>query len=327
MNNVPEPKPVSASGNPCQECPFRKSNAGREHPHGVYSNEQFTTEWKRVTEGDFFACHVTAPDLHPYDERSKTAGYVTPVETGQRPECAGSALAIQREIALAAEYPDYDAYKAARPTGLSRRAFVKAIQRVNGTATPALRAPSKFPLDAIRDPSTEIDATSPVWSLGGEVTDALVARIDELLGCSCPVCVRHAEVHPVRTIVTSDGGSATVDETLADLLEVMNRSGIRTTDSCQNLLQAVTQLWPERLRALSREQAGTVTYAKTIRTGNAFIRMHATSPAEKRFLEATVGIQAVTAQRSGDIAQVDFPLSELPRLTELVSDADQEGTL
>lgn len=286
--------------------------------------DQFASEWKRVAEGDFFACHVTAPDLHPYDEKSKMAGFVTPIETGKRPECSGAALAIQRELDLATSFPSYEAYRVARPSGLSRKAIRSAMRRQKGTLAPPLRTPAKFPMDAIRDPNEEIDATSPAWVFGGESVDALVAHIDAVLGCSCPVCIRHAEVHTAQSIITADGQQAEVDEVLAPLLEAMNNAGIRTTDSCQNLSEAVAQLWPERLPVLASDQSATVNYARTIATGNAFIRLRTNTAAERRFLDALARVEGVTTQQTSEVAQVDFPLTALLRLTELASNSAKE---
>lgn len=310
-----------AAGNPCQECPFRKSNAGREHPHDFYRTDQFTSEWRQVAAGDFFACHVTAPDLHPYDVASKAAGYVTPVETGKRPECAGSALAIQRELDLAANYPTYGAYKAARPAGLSPRAFAHLAQRIKGTAAPAFNVPKRFNMDNIKDPTEEIDTTSPIWVFGGSATDDILKTADALLGpaeCTCPVCADHADVHSMAVITTAEGHRARVDALLVPLLTAMNRVGIRTTDSCQNLQEAVTALWPERLPELAEHQPGTVTYAQIIESGNAFIRLRTTNEAERQFMQAArhIGVW----QSAGDVAQLSFPLKKLPSLLRLAAE-------
>lgn len=307
-------QPVPANGNPCQECPFRKSNTGREHPRDFYRPDQFASEWRRVSDGDFFACHIMAPDLHPHDERSKAAGYVTPIETGSRPECAGSALAIQREIELAATYATLEAYKAARPAGLSLDAFARIAARIDGTAQPAFKVPAKFDIGRIKDPAEEIDTTSPIWAFGDSM-DSLMGVIDSIIGpapCSCPVCTNHEDLHSAEEIVTADGGPARVDQTLAGLLTAMNRAGIRTTDSCQNLAEAVKTLWPEMLEALNRETPGRVSYAEVIRTGNAFIRMHVTNHPEKEFLRQAE--PHATVQTAAGIAQLSFDLGSVPAL-------------
>lgn len=305
-----------AAGDPCRECPFRKSNANREHPQNLYRNEQFASEWKQVAAGSFFACHVTALDLHPYDERSRAAGYVPPVETGRRPECSGAVLAIQRELDLALIYPSYRAYKAARPTGLSPKAFMNVVDRLKGSATPEFRVPSKFNVDGIRDPAEETDTKSPAWEFGGQATDAMMAIADQLLGCSCPVCANHSDVHDVGTIVSAEGQTVAVDARLAPLLEAMNQRGLRTTDSCQNLSEAIHALWPERLLEISKDVAGTVNYASTVTSGNAFIRMRATSRPERQFIQAA---RHIGEWQSGvGIAQVSFSLADTGRLLEAV---------
>lgn len=309
-------KLAPAAGNPCQECPFRKSNANREHPQNLYRNEQFTSEWKQVAAGSFFACHVTAPDLHPYDERSRAAGYVPPVETGQRPECSGAVLAIQRELDLALIYPSYRAYKAARPTGLSQQAFRNAVDRIKGVAAPEFRVPAKFNVDFIRNPAEEIDTKSPPWVFGGQGTDAMMAIVDELLGCSCPVCANHSDVHDMRAILTAEGQTISVDARLVPLLEAMNRRGLRTTDSCENLSEAIQVLWPERLPEISKDVAGTVNYASTVISGSAFIRLRATSRPERQFIQAARHIGEW--QSGAGIAQVSFSLADTRSLLNAV---------
>ncbi|KII26977.1 hypothetical protein M707_24655, partial [Arthrobacter sp. AK-YN10] len=211
---------------------------------------------------------------------------------------------------------DHAAYKAARPAGLSAKAIARIQARITGQATPAFQPPAKFPIDGIRDPSKEIDTSSPVWVLGGETTDALVARIDALIGCSCPVCENHAEVHPARTITTAEGRTVAVDAALAPLLQTMNRAGIRTTDSCQNLREAVTALWPERLDALAADMPGTVSYARAVTTGSAFIRMLSSSEAERRFIQRTQRLGQW--QVNGEVAQLTFRLEEAKTIAQRV---------
>jgi hypothetical protein len=306
-----------ASGNPCQECPFRKSNAGREHPTNGYENDNFAKDWRSITEGNFFACHVFAPDLHPYSEEAKEAGYVAPVETGQRPECAGAAIAVQREFDTARGYSSYSDYIKDRPAGLTRNAFGILGARKRGDLQPPFKVPPRFSPDAIRDPSTDIDTGSPVWVFGADGLKAILEAANAITGpaCTCPVCRDHETVHPAQSIDTADGGTALVDAPLAALLEAMNHKGIRTTDSCQNLREAVTALWPERLADLEQATPGTVNYSETVGTGNAFIRMHATSTAEQRFMQAAQHIG--TWQTVEGIAQLSFPMEQAPALTRI----------
>lgn len=304
-----------ASGNPCQECPFRKSNSGREHPTNGYKDANFTKDWREIRDGSFFACHVFAPDLHPYSDEAAAAGYVAPVETGSRPECAGAAIAMQREFDAAANYPSFDDYIRARPAGLTRRALGILAARKRGDMEPAFRLPAKFSPDDIRDPSQDVDTSSPLWIFGGAGLNALLEAADAIAGtgCACPVCSNHETVHESDAITTAGGGTARVDAPLAALLTAMNEAGIRTTDSCQNLAEAVTELWPERLAELAKPVAGTVNYSQVVTTGNAFIRMRATSAVEQRFIKAT---QHLGEWQSGaDLAQLSFPLQNVPALT------------
>ena len=310
---------ASASGNPCQECPFRKSNAGREHPTNGYKDDNFTNDWREITDGGFFACHVFAPDLHPYSEEAKAAGYVPPVETGSRPECAGAAIAMQREIDAAADYPSFDTYIKARPAGLSRKALGILSARKRGDVEPAFKVPHKFSPDGVLDPNEYIDTSSPLWIFGGAGLNALVEAADAITGCSCPVCAQHETVHPAESVATADGGTARVDAPLAALLTAMNAAGIRTTDSCQNVAEAVTELWPERLAELATPTPGTVNYAQVVTSGNAFIRMQATNTAEQRFIRAAKHLGEW--QTGADTAQVSFPLQNVPALTNIA-----EGT-
>lgn len=167
--------PTPAAGNPCQECPFRTSNAGREHPTANY-DENFVLDWKGIAAGHFFACHIFAPDLHSHDERAKEMGFKTPVETGERPECAGATIAIQRELDVAQDYPNHAEYIRARPAGLSPAAFITITNRIKGTAGPAFNV-SGFDPDEIRDPATDVDTTSPYWAFGAPAVTNMLAAI------------------------------------------------------------------------------------------------------------------------------------------------------
>ncbi|NUU30841.1 hypothetical protein [Arthrobacter sp. C9C5] len=314
--------PAPASGNPCQECPFRKSNAGREHPTNGYKDDNFTKDWREIAHGSFFACHVFAPDLHPYSPEAKAAGYVAPVETGARPECAGAAIAIQSELDAAKEYGSHGDYIKDRPAGLTRKAFRILEARRHGTLQPAFKVPARFSPDAIRDPNQDVDTSNPAWVFGAEGLSALLTVADAITGtaCACPVCTDHGTVHPAQTIETTPGGTALVDAPLAALLDTMNRQGIRTTDSCQNLREAVTALWPERLPTLTAEPTGTVNYGQITRSGSAFIRMHATNPAEQRFIRTTQHLGEW--QTAEGIAQLSFPLQNVPALTRAAGSAE-----
>ncbi|QSZ49584.1 hypothetical protein [Arthrobacter sp. D5-1] len=301
-----------AAGNPCQECPFRKSNAGREHTSGNY-DDQFIADWRGIANGGFFACHIFAPDIHLHDESTKAMGYVTPIETGARPECAGSTLAIARELEIAATYSSHNEYIQARPTGLSQTALKTLSSRIKGETGPEFITPESFDSDLIRDPATDVDVTSPYWVFG----IAGVERMFNVLG-EPPT---YEAMHRASSLRLADGTDTTVDTRIRPLLAAMSNAGIQTISSCQNFREVIDARFPERLPFLvgPDPEEFQVHYKTAMETAGAYVRFQINTTAAQQFLSASKQREAVAAQQSGDVAQIDFPLTDLLPLTEIAA--------
>ncbi|MFJ4026400.1 hypothetical protein ACIPWF_04205 [Paenarthrobacter sp. NPDC089989] len=306
------PELASACGNPCQECPFRKSNAGREHTSGNY-DDQFIVDWRGISKGGFFACHVFAPDIHLHDEQTKAMGYVTPVETGKRPECAGATLAILRELTIAKTYPSHSAYLEARTTGLSRDAIQTIYARMRGEQGPPFIVPEGFDSDLIRDPQSDVDADSPFWAFGlGNVE-----RMYNVMGEPAS----YEAMHKGASLRLADGNSTVVDVQIRPLLAAMSNTGIQTVSSCQDFREVIDAKFPDRLPFLLNPDPDefSMNYRNAMETGGAYVRFTTTTQHGQAFLKAAADIESVTTQQAGDIAQLDFPMTALLQLTELAS--------
>jgi hypothetical protein len=84
-----------------------------------------------------------------------------------------------------------------------------------------------------------------------------IGRLKAALGCDCPICVRHSEVHEQVSRVMF-GSSVDVDRELAPLLDALCAGGVVTVASCVDLAEAVAELMPENLAALvaARDEPG-----------------------------------------------------------------------
>lgn len=78
----------------CAACPWRKSNQGKQHAHGWYSQANLDRLWRglRTGEAPGMTCHPTDPDnLVP-------EGHRAPPDDSQKHECAGSLILVIREL-------------------------------------------------------------------------------------------------------------------------------------------------------------------------------------------------------------------------------------
>lgn len=93
---------MEAMAKPCPDCPWRKSNQGKPHPHGWYSRRNLRRLWAGLRSGKApgMTCHPTDPDnLVPEGHRG--------APEGSRPkECAGALLLVQRELRKLEKTPE-----------------------------------------------------------------------------------------------------------------------------------------------------------------------------------------------------------------------------
>lgn len=307
---------LPAAAKACSECPWRKSNADREHPGGMYSDDVFTRSWRGIAlDGNFFGCHLFDAGFYPVSEEAEEMGYKMPADIGARRECAGLLAVIREELKHFASYDSHEAYIAARPVGLSKGVLLRIKQRLEGIVEPALR----FSPNAtdIADPMERVDQNSLEWTFGREGQVAMKLNLDALIGdsCDCPLCAGHTSVHPSKDLVLDGGEIVPVDEELHELLMAMNAVGIRTTDSCVDVADALDKLYPDRKTALLRAPAGKVNYRSMILRQAAHIRFNNTSLAARAFRETAAKTPGIEVTTSGLMTQLVFDPSSTPVLT------------
>lgn len=317
MDDLPR---LKAAGQACRECPFRESNRDRKHFADDYSDGEFTRIWNSVAvEGRFFGCHLTDSDYQPFPQESRAMGYKQPADIGARRECAGSVAMIQRELRLAADHGNHAQYIEARPVGFSRRAFQIVNERLKGNLVPELRfAPDPDESD-LTDPVERVETDSWAWAVGREGIADLSIVVQTLAGatCDCQLCTNHTDAHTALTLTTADGECVEVDAQLHGLLSSLAAAGIRTTDSCINIADALDQLWPERKATLLRAPAGGMNYSDMIRGQAAHVRLRNDRPAEIAFITAASQLPGVEAAATGPLTQIVFQEDDIPPLTAM----------
>lgn len=169
-DTTPEPgcgaRPVNAAPlQPCQECPWRRSNVGRPAPEPYedsYTRDHHVRCWSDVADGQLSGCHLTAPgDLFPMgsDPRWVEGGYKAVPNHAQPRECAGSVVAALREVRRVIQAGSIERYVKENPQGMSAEAAGKWLRRIQGRQVehwPELRQPAIDEADII-DPAQEYD--------------------------------------------------------------------------------------------------------------------------------------------------------------------------
>lgn len=92
MNPTPTTPPCATTA--CSACPWRKSNQGKPHPHGWYTQSNLDRLWRGLRTGE-------APGMscHPTDPRNEVPdGHRAAPDGSIMHECAGSLLLVQREL-------------------------------------------------------------------------------------------------------------------------------------------------------------------------------------------------------------------------------------
>lgn len=117
----------------CSDCPWRKSNQGRRHPDGWFSQKNLQRLWAGLRSGAApgMTCHPTHPKVEAPD------GSVNFLEHGEKTqECYGALLLVQRELRLIEKLDPkhkphtFKAYRRLRPRGLTTRGFMLWLERV-----------------------------------------------------------------------------------------------------------------------------------------------------------------------------------------------------
>jgi hypothetical protein len=310
----------------CQECPFRKTNLGREHPLGIqYTDGEFAKLWRGVSQdGGMFGCHMWDADLHPFDESVKDAGFHKPAEVGSRIECAGMVAMVERELDLADAAPTYTEYQQQRPLGMSKKAILIYSARRLGEIGPELRVSEHINKDDILDPHDVIDPAAVKWQYTEQQADVILRTAQAVMPgireCACEVCKRHAEVHPALALTTAEGLTVEIDAELHPLLAILAAAGIRTTDSCINMHETITAIAPGAYgEIINGHDRNTMNYETTLRRQAAFIRLRNDNTAEQEFITAAAKIPGMEVITSGALTQLVFPQAGIPTLLEAVN--------
>lgn len=157
---VPAASPCDQRGM-CPPCPWRLSNADREHPDDWYAPDNLARLWDGVRDGEPMSCHPTDPN-NPVSDDAQEIGY-RPAPAGARPlECIGSVIAVHRELTiLQDDYAgDWHAYRRARPRGLTKVGTAEIAWRLIAGATPLARA---MPKPDLNEPDAGLEAFGLDW--------------------------------------------------------------------------------------------------------------------------------------------------------------------
>lgn len=320
--HVNDRETTPAAHTACSECPWRASNVGKQHPEEEwYTTRQWTRNWRGIAkDGDVAPCHLFLP-MGWKDEWAEL-GYQKASDTGVNRECAGAAALVHREVREAHNYPSWEAYHQARPTGLSREAFLIHRARTTGAQEPAFRVPEAVAEGELIKPEQVVDTQSPEWKFSPAAADAIIragqALFPQLRGDDQGMFTRHADVHDMAELVTAEGLIVTVDVRLRPLLVTLAENGVRTIASCQDFREIVEKQRPHRLSVMMhRAIRGTLNHETTLRRRAAFIRLRNAGPAEQQFIAAAAQLEDVTVETVSLLTQLVFPLERAGGLAAL----------
>ncbi|MDQ0923093.1 hypothetical protein QF038_001601 [Pseudarthrobacter sp. W1I19] len=323
MTNTQRVDLAPSAKQPCKECPFRKSNADTEAPQGWYDKDNFERIWAGITrESRLLPCHMFDSEENTgYDSRSEQMGLQKPVILDRPRECAGITAMIHNEVKTAMEDPSWREYIVARPAGLQLAPFRYTIRRLRGEARPTLTVPANPDLDDVLDPAERVDVTSEAWRLGAGGADSLLATLTSVLqnfgigpSCSCPVCENHGTVHEQAMLITADGHEVSVDKALHKALSIMAENGIRTTESCQDLRDAIERLAPHQIPTVLQDalqNPRAVSCAEAVKRRNAVVRFKVENDAERRFMELLRKHGWIFLEAGHLVGQITFPIERV----------------
>ncbi|WP_024366178.1 hypothetical protein [Arthrobacter sp. TB 26] len=311
-----------ASLQACRECPFRKVNRGREHPdREPYTDPWLTRIWRRVSqEGGTFSCHMFDGGVVHYSDEIKAAGYKKPADIGGMKECAGMVAMVKRELDLIMTSPTFEQYQASRPAGLTQPAISYFLARIRGEVGPALRTSDYTDMAEILDMHDVVDTNGMDWKYDAAFLNSLSSLVTTLLPtqreCDCIVCAQHHTVHQMQPIHTAEGLDVQVDAELHPLLVTLASAGIRTTASCIDIHEAVTQLAPSWIGPMMNyDTPGGEKYQQALRRKAAFIELRNDTEPEKLFLAAAEKLPGADVAHKTSSSRVVFLREHIATLT------------
>ncbi len=132
-----------SDADPCGACPWRTANAGKPHPDGWYRRGNLARLWRQLRDGESMSCHPTDPD-NEVSAAAQAAGYRPAPPGTTRLECRGAVVLVQREFHLLTnEYGnDVEAYRRARPRGLTKRGIGNLAIRLALGGVPLIGGPA-----------------------------------------------------------------------------------------------------------------------------------------------------------------------------------------
>lgn len=158
-----------ATPKPCAQCPWRISNQGKRHPGGWYTRRNLERLWAGMRRGEDMTCHPTDPD-NPVTEAMALRGVKRAPEAATTVECAGSLILKQREFMRAQDAlkahgniaGGMAAYRKAHPRGLTKRGFIKLVQRMMFGGSPLAPGPT-MSTPNLNDPDVGVPFLEP-WA-------------------------------------------------------------------------------------------------------------------------------------------------------------------
>jgi hypothetical protein len=121
----------------CATCPWRKENHGKAHPANWYTAANLRRLWNGLRSGKSpgMVCHATDPESPEYGSTK------APPASARKQDCAGALALVHIEMNALSHAPSFEAYRRARPDGLTRTgAYVWAERIIFGPRPPAFRA-------------------------------------------------------------------------------------------------------------------------------------------------------------------------------------------
>ncbi|MDQ0824309.1 hypothetical protein QFZ60_000482 [Arthrobacter sp. B2I5] len=310
-----------AGPQPCQECPWRKINRGRSHPdQAPYTDDWLTTKWRSVSQdGNNFACHLFDAGALHYSDELKAAGFKKPADIGARKECAGMVAMVTRELEAIIASPSFEEYRQERPYGLTQESLDYFAARLRGEIQPPFKPSEYIDMAEILDMHDVVKPDSMTWTYDTTFLNNLNGLITTLMPeyreCGCTVCTEHHTVHDMLPLHTAEDLDVTVDAELHPLLHAMAATGIRTTASCIDIREAITELSPDMLGPLMNlSDPNTINYGPVLRRQAAFIELRNDTEPEKLFLAAAGKTPGLDINHQNSRSQIIFQREHLPIL-------------
>lgn len=114
---------------PCNTCPWKKSNHGKEHPNGWYHKDNLKDLWNGIRNGEPMICHST-------DAKQKEYGGTKDIAPGNERHCIGALILVQRHLNAITEctekgYGGLSEYHFVTRKPITRKGITAWAERIN----------------------------------------------------------------------------------------------------------------------------------------------------------------------------------------------------